>query len=138
MPSQNCHILLVDDHVESLYVLERLLRNCNYTVQSAHSFAEAMATARGRRFDLVISDVGLPDRSGLELMKELRLLWDVKGIALSGFTDDQDIRASKLAGFARHMSKPVVFEDLLAAIREVADWCPPTEMSSNALCQGAD
>jgi CheY-like chemotaxis protein len=135
MPPRNCNILLVDDHAESAHVLERLLRKCNYSVQTAHSFAEAMTAAGGCRFDLVISDVGLPDRSGLELMQELRAMWDVKGIALSGFTDDQDVRASEHAGFAKHINKPVVFEDLLAAIRQVTGscHCPPTETAPNAM-----
>ena len=121
------HILLVDDHDESLLVLKRLLERCGHTVATARTYAEAMDAAGRRRCDLLISDVGLPDRSGLELMQEMRARYGVKGIALSGYTDDQDARNSQDAGFARHLNKPVVFTDLTTAIQEVAGWRPPAD-----------
>jgi CheY-like chemotaxis protein len=125
MSADNLHILLVDDHDESLFVLARLLERCGHTVRTARDFAEAIAAAATDRFDLLISDVGLPDRSGLELMQEVRALYGVRGIALSGFTDQLDARASEGAGFAKHLNKPVVFTELTAAIEEVAGCCPP-------------
>jgi CheY-like chemotaxis protein len=118
------HVLLVDDHDESLVVLAKLLRRCSYEVAIARTYAEAIEAARRQKFDLIISDVGLPDRSGLELMQDVCTLYPVKGIALSGFTDDQDVRASHVAGFARHLNKPVMFTSLLEAIQEVAGWQP--------------
>ena len=123
-------VLLVDDHEESLVVLARLLRRCHYEVQTARSFAEAMASsaAARQRFDLLIADVGLPDRSGLELMHELRDAgWVGKGIALSGFTEAHDAQASAAAGFAKHLNKPVMFNDLLSAIQQVTGFCVPGE-----------
>jgi len=118
------HVLLVDDHDESLVVLARLLRRCSYEVQTARTYAEGIEAARRQKFDLIISDVGLPDRSGLELMHDVATLYPVKGIALSGFTEDTDHRASHVAGFARHMNKPVMFTSLLEAIQEVVGWQP--------------
>ena len=105
-------------------MLERLLTRHDYAVCTARTYAEAMAAANSRRIDLLISDVGLPDRSGLELMQDLRAHGNVKGIALSGFTDHKDASASTDAGFDRHLNKPVIFEDLLAAIREITGWHP--------------
>jgi CheY-like chemotaxis protein len=125
MSADTLHILLVDDHDESLFVLARLLERSGHTVRTARDFAEAIAAARAERFDLLVSDVGLPDRSGLELMQEVRAMYGIRGIALSGFTDQLDARASESAGFARHLNKPVVFSELTAAIEEVAGWCPP-------------
>ena len=119
MAAGACQVLLVDDHDESLLVLARLLRRCSYEVQTARTFAEAMEAARRQPFDLLISDVGLPDRSGLELMQEVRGLFPVKGIALSGFTEERDVHASHAAGFSKHVNKPVIFADLLEAIQEV-------------------
>jgi CheY-like chemotaxis protein len=58
-------------------------------------------------------------------MQEVRAMYGIRGIALSGFTDQLDARASESAGFARHLNKPVVFSELTAAIEEVAGWCPP-------------
>ena len=125
MSPDSLHILLVDDHDESLFVLARLLERCGHTVDTARTYAEAIDAARRRRCDLLISDVGLPDRSGLELMQELHGRYGVKGIALSGFTDERDATASHVAGFARHLNKPVMFNDLAAAIRDVVGWQPP-------------
>src|SRR3954469_13405363 len=132
MSPENLHILLVDDHDESLFVLARLLEKCGHKVTTAQDYASAVAAATGaaQGFDLLISDVGLPDRSGLELMQEMRARYGIKGIALSGYTDDQDARNSEDAGFARHLNKPVVFTDLTAAIQEVAGWSPPTDATA--------
>lgn len=127
MTPENLHILLVDDHDESLFVLARLLEKCGHSVKTAKDYGEAMAAAAGERFDLLISDVGLPDRSGLELMQELQAAHGIKGIALSGFTHDADARASESAGFALHLNKPVVFSELTAAIEKVVEWCPPQD-----------
>ena len=130
MAPEPLHVLLVDDHDESLRVLAKLLRRCNYEVHLARSFADAVATSAAIRqgFDLLIADVGLPDRSGLELIRDLRAAgWRGKGIALSGFTDARDAMASAAAGFERHLNKPVMFNELLAAIHEVTGVCPTDE-----------
>ena len=132
------HILLVDDHDESLFVLARLLERCGHSVATAKTYAEAIEAADRRRCDLLISDVGLPDRSGLELMQEMQSRYGVKGIALSGFTDEQDARNSEGAGFARHLNKPVVFKELTAAIEEVAGWRAPSESGPDGAWQSAN
>ena len=131
MSPGNLHILLVDDHAESLFVLARLLEKAGHAVHAACDFAGAMKAASQRRFDLLISDVGLPDRSGLELMQELHALQGIRGIALSGFTEEHDARASTSAGFARHLNKPVAFAELTAAIKEVVGWCPSEGLRSD-------
>ena len=130
MSGSNLQILLVDDHGESLVVLAKLLNRSGYKVRTACSYAEAMDVAGREPIDLLISDVGLPDRSGLELMQELRTARPTKGIALSGFTDERDIQASYEAGFAKHLNKPLVFTDLLAAIAEVTGWGHDRETSN--------
>ena len=130
MSAANCHVLLVDDHDESLVVLAKLLRRCSYEVVTARTFGEAAEAARRQRFDLLIADVGLPDRSGLELMDEVAGLYPVKGIALSGFTDETDVRASHQAGFSKHLNKPVLFPKLLEAIQEVVGWRPHAPQAS--------
>lgn len=125
MSPDRLHILLVDDHAETLTVLARLLERSGYSVDTARTYAEAVEAAARRRCDLLVSDVGLPDRSGLELMQELSARYPIRGIALSGYTDECDVSASRAAGFARHLNKPVMFADLLSAMREVAEWHAP-------------
>ena len=75
------------------------------------------ATASSAKFDLLISDLGLPDRSGIELMQELRQRrHNLKGIALSGYGQQEDLRRSKEAGFSVHLVKPVDADLLLETI----------------------
>ena len=68
---------------------------------------------------MVVSDVGLPDRSGLDLMRELASLYSIPGIAVSGYTDAADVKECERAGFARHLTKPVDFQKLLDAVGEI-------------------
>jgi len=92
----------------------------------AQALAEAEAarkavddSGRGRPVRLVISDLGLPDGSGCDLMRKLRDEYRLRGIALSGFGMEDDVRQAEEAGFSRHLTKPVDFDVLLSAIREM-------------------
>src|SRR5437763_16932645 len=80
-----CRILLVEDHLDTAKVMQRLLRDFDYDVEVASSIQSALQVADGGKFDIVISDLGLPDGSGLDLMRQLRQLHPIKGIALSGY-----------------------------------------------------
>jgi DNA-binding response OmpR family regulator len=82
--------------------------------------AAALRAAGDVEFDLVISDVGLPDGTGWELMRRLRRRQAVPGIALTGFGRDEDVGRTRAAGFAAHLTKPVDFARLEATIRQVA------------------
>jgi CheY-like chemotaxis protein len=113
-------ILLVEDDADSLAALSRLLTLTGHRALSAGTAAEALQLAQTQRCDLVVSDVGLPDRSGLELMRELASLYSIPGIAVSGFTDAADVKECERAGFARHLKKPVDFQKLLAAVEEIS------------------
>ena len=112
-------ILLVEDDKDSLSALSRLLRMSGHRALPAASADEALRLAAGERCDVVVSDVGLPDRSGLELMRELAALYRLPGIAVSGYTDAADVRECEKAGFSRHLKKPIDFQALLDAVDEL-------------------
>jgi CheY-like chemotaxis protein len=122
-------LLLVEDHADTANVLARMLRQAGYEVTLAHTVAQALDAMKtsslltagelSRPVEVVVSDLGLPDGTGLELMQQLRAEYEVQGIALSGFGMDEDVRRAKEAGFARHLTKPVDFSSLLAALREL-------------------
>ena len=112
-------ILLVEDHQATVEVLARLLRREGHKVTIAASVAAAFEAASGRAFDVVISDLGLPDGTGFELVKKLRATRPIPAIALSGYGMDEDIRRSQEAGFASHLIKPLDFTQLQQALREV-------------------
>ena len=116
---QVVQILFVEDHEDTARVLGRILRNAGFEVTHAANIAEARARAGSRRFDLLISDLGLPDGSGLDLMKTLRDAHGLKGIALSGFGTDDDVAASTAAGFAAHLTKPIDWDRLRAEINRL-------------------
>jgi CheY-like chemotaxis protein len=116
---KHVQVLLVEDHEDTARVLGRILRNAGFDVSHAGTIAEARNLAAARRFDLVISDLGLPDGSGLDLMKALREAQGMKGIALSGFGTDDDVSASAAAGFAAHLTKPVDWDRLRIEIEKL-------------------
>jgi CheY-like chemotaxis protein len=99
-------VLLVDDHVDTGMVIRMLLERQGFTVYVAHTASEAMETARQKEFDLVISDIGLPDESGIDLLPKLLAIRNVPAIALSGFGTDEDRERSRQAGFREHILKP--------------------------------
>jgi len=112
-------ILLVEDHLDTRRSLEMLLRKQEHEVKTAGTAEEALALAGVYQFDLVISDIGLPDRSGLELMSQLRERFGLKGIGLSGYGMEEDIARSREAGFIRHLVKPIRFDRLKQIIAEL-------------------
>ena len=114
------HILLVEDHADTAEAIRDLLRDRGYQVSMAGSIAEALALAAsqdGSPIDLVLSDLGLPDGSGLDLMRELSRRHGLSGIALSGYGMGEDVRNSHEAGFRKHLTKPVDVRALEEAIR---------------------
>jgi CheY-like chemotaxis protein len=113
-------ILLVEDHAPTRLALQRLLQRRRFRVLAAASVAEARAIAEKERIDLVISDIGLPDGSGYDLMAELDERFRLKGIALTGYGMESDIVRSKETGFIVHMTKPVSIQALDAAIATVS------------------
>jgi PAS domain S-box-containing protein len=113
------HILLVEDSKDSLDVLSRLLRLRGHKVSTAECVAEAVAAARSDSFDLLVSDLGLPDGSGIDVIHGFRAHSEAPAIVLSGFGMESDLRRTREAGFAAHLIKPVDLAQLEAAIRSV-------------------
>ena len=112
-------VLLVEDHAATRLTLSHLLKNRQFDVVAAGSMADARIAAAKKHFDLLISDIGLPDGGGCELLGELRPTQPgLTGIALSGYGMEEDVARSQLAGFVKHMTKPIGIDALEAAILE--------------------
>jgi PAS domain S-box-containing protein len=119
-------VLLVEDHRDSAAALKTLLEILGHRVALAGGVRDAeqaagSSIATSDPFDLVISDLGLPDGSGIGLMRELSRHYGLKGLALSGFAMGEDVRRSLDAGFAAHLTKPVNLAKLAAAISSVME-----------------
>lgn len=113
-------LLVVDDNADTVRFLARLLRSKGYSVLTADSVATATTAVDGGPIDLLVSDLGLADGSGLDLMRALRVRHPtLRGIALTGRTADEAAADCLAAGFARHVTKPVDFADLTRAVAEV-------------------
>ena len=117
-PSRNLAVLLVEDNHDTLRYLALVLERRGHKVWTAPNLEAARGLAEGRSFDLLISDIELPDGSGLTLMRELKGSQGLPGIAMSGFGSEEDVRLSLSAGFRRHLAKPVDVQTLDAAIFE--------------------
>src|SRR6185295_13263170 len=103
---QSMRILLVEDHADTNKSLTNLLRRRGYHVQSAVSLQSALDLSATEVLDVLISDLGLPDGDGLELMEKLGPKRPPFGIALTGFGMEDDIRKTREAGFQHHLVKP--------------------------------
>jgi CheY-like chemotaxis protein len=118
---RSLNILLVEDHEDTSRIMSMLLRGLGHGVRTAPNMAAALEASSAESFDLVISDIGLPDGSGIELMRQLKEKHaELRGIALSGFGMEDDVLRSKEAGFVEHITKPVNFQRLEGVIRRVA------------------
>ncbi len=117
---QPLRILVVEDHEATRLTVTMLLERRGHTVRPASSIAEAEAIGAAEPFDLILSDLGLPDGRGDELMRRLRILQpELLGVALSGYGMEADLQASIDAGFSLHLTKPVSLEELARALRRV-------------------
>jgi PAS domain S-box-containing protein len=114
--SRGLRLLLVEDHEPTLEVMASLLEIAGHEVSTAVDLRSARVLAASSEFDLVVSDLGLPDGSGFDLMRELRDQYGLKGIAVSGYGMEEDLRRSREAGFLEHLVKPVDIEKLKAAL----------------------
>jgi signal transduction histidine kinase len=117
-PPEGLSLMVVEDHPDTLGTLTRLLTRRGYIVRTAACIAECLEVAREYEFDVLISDIGLPDGRGTELLDHLFALQGRRppAIAMSGFGMDDDVERSQQAGFSEHLTKPVEFSALQEAI----------------------
>jgi signal transduction histidine kinase len=113
-------LLVIEDHEPTMMVLVRLLRHYGHNVFTAENVARALAVAATHSFDLVISDLGLPDGNGIDLMRQLAKEYGLRGIALSGYGMPEDRAKTQQAGFLAHLVKPINFDQLQSALQVFA------------------
>jgi CheY-like chemotaxis protein len=118
--SSPMRLLLVEDHAPTLQVMSALLTRSGFAVVTARNTVEALAAAATNKFNLVISDLGLPDGSGIHLMEKLRDMYGLRGLAISGYGMEEDIARSYQAGFVEHLIKPVSVAELRRVLAKLA------------------
>jgi PAS domain S-box-containing protein len=116
---ESLRILFVDDNADTALALSKFLNASGHSVKTAGSAAAALELAGKEPFDVIISDIGLPDASGYELMKEIKARYPMQGIAMSGYGMDEDLQKSRDAGFSDHIVKPASVAQLERSIRRL-------------------
>lgn len=120
MESPRLRLLVVEDDEVSKEVLTRLLRRRGLEVLTAGSVQVAIVLASKHPFDLVISDLGLPDGNGIDLMQQLARECGLHGIAVSGYGMPGDCVGTQAAGFLAHLAKPIKFSQLQCVLEAIA------------------
>ena len=110
----------MEDHADTRQTMARLLTSMGYQVEAAGDVAAGLRAALAREFDVILSDIGLPDGTGIDFVSRLRASKATPAIALTGFGMEDDVRKSLAAGFVAHLTKPVNFDKLELLIRQVA------------------
>ena len=132
-PADSLRLLVVEDHEDTLRVLHRLLETMGYRVATAASAAAALNYVAANEVDVLVSDIGLPDRTGHELLRQVKKIQNIPAVAISGFGSAHDIQSSHDAGFYRHLTKPLDFGFLHATIQQAvreAEAQPPPLVAS--------
>jgi PAS domain S-box-containing protein len=109
-------LLLVEDHVDTARALARLLENRGFTTQIAPNIATALEAIERDEFDLYLCDLGLPDGTGIDLIRKVRETRKTPAIALTGFGMQEDVERAQKAGFDAHLTKPVNLQKLEATM----------------------
>jgi CheY-like chemotaxis protein len=111
-------ILIVDDFPGTAELIGRLLTQAGHETVAVETAAEALERCRTERFDLLISDIRMPERNGWELMREVLRHCHIRGIAISG-NPQADARESQKAGFDLHLMKPINVNQLMNAVHVI-------------------
>ena len=121
-PQHRLRILVVEDHADTRRGLEGLLGLLGHQASFAPDVQTALQLAANRSFDLLLSDIGLPDGTGWELLRRLAELncRPPQAVAISGFDSCTDLQKSQLAGFRTHLVKPFAPEELETVLEAVA------------------
>ena len=120
MPHSPLRLIVVEDHANTAEGLKKFLNAVGYQVFVATDMASALSLASSIQFDLLLSDLALPDGSGWELLKQLNGQRHIPAIAFSAHNSPEDLQRSAEAGFVEHLPKPLAPDQLCAAIERAA------------------
>jgi CheY-like chemotaxis protein len=121
---QGARILVVDDEPDARGLVERLLSDCHATVTTAGSAAEALAKLQSEKFDVLVSDIGMPGEDGYSLIKQVRKLnspaASIPALALTAYARSEDRQRAILSGYHLHVAKPVEPSELITMVSSLA------------------
>jgi CheY-like chemotaxis protein len=124
MNRKELRVIVVEDHADTAEGLRKFLTSIGYHVYIAPDVASARALAKAVEYDILLSDLRLPDGTGWELMQELSANRHVPAIAMSGYNSEEDVQRSMQVGFLYHIAKPLAPETLSKALDHAASTRP--------------
>jgi CheY-like chemotaxis protein len=135
--SAGVRVLLVEDNDDSREMLKVLFARSNLQITAVASSAEALAALDRTNFDLLVSDIGMPDEDGYALLRKIRALPAERGglipaVALTGYASLQDRALALAAGYQAHLSKPVDIDELLDLVKNILDKEESSKNMSNS------
>jgi PAS domain S-box-containing protein len=113
------HVLVVEDHEDTARVLEKVLRQMGHEVEACSTVATACQKLQERQFDVILTDIGLPDGSGIDFIKAARGICQTPAVALTGYGTAEDIDKCLQAGFEEHLTKPIDIDRLQKALSRI-------------------
>lgn len=117
MPNSRRKIIVIENHEDTLTYLSRYLEQKGHEVIQARDQAAALNYLQATRVDILISDIGLPDGDGWELLQQVAELQPLPfSIAMSGYGSPDDLARSRAAGYRHHLIKPFTPQDLDALL----------------------
>lgn len=121
---KSLRMLVVENHQDTLDAMKMFLELHGHHVETAGTMQGALAAASQGEFDLVITDIGLPDGDGWDLMRRLRERGPVRAVAMSGYGWKEDLERSRAAGFEAHLLKPLKITELENVLRKMEQAVP--------------
>ena len=118
---EGVRLLVVEDHVDSRQLLQAMLRSAGATVTGMNSGGAALDVLKVESFDALVSDIGLPDMDGHELLQAARDAGHtLPAIAVTAYSNTRDRERIRTAGFVAHVAKPVDYNELIRFVRDVS------------------
>ena len=116
MDREPVRVIVVEDHADTAEGLRKFLTSIGYKVYIAPDVCSARALAKAVEFDVLLSDLRLPDGTGWDLMEELSAEHPIRAVAISGYNTEADVQRSRKVGFLDHIAKPLSVDKLTAAL----------------------
>jgi two-component system CheB/CheR fusion protein len=120
----NTDFLIVDDSEDTIAMLDQLLKLSGAHVTTASNGADALRIASEREFDVILSDISMPEMDGFEFLQRLRRIEgreNVPVIAITGFGRTDDVERARAAGFHSHLTKPLNVNALAAVLEQITN-----------------
>ena len=119
-------VLLIEDHEDTAQVMQNVLRQMGHEVERCSTVATACQKLHDSQFDVLLSDIGLPDGTGIDFIKAAREICQTPAVALTGYGMAEDVERCLQAGFDEHLTKPIDIERLQNTLSRISAKSAPT------------